>query len=270
MLKLKELFGTSKPIIGMCHLRALPDDPDYDEALGMEYVLDCARKDLTALQQGGIDSVLFSNEYSVPYLTKVKTITVASMASVIGELKGLIKVPFGVNVLWDGEASIDLAVATGALFVREIFSGVYASDFGLWNTDSGSAARHRMHVGGGKVKLFYNIVPESAMYLAPRNIIDIAKSTVFNCRPDALCISGNTAGSQVDDSILKQVKDALPETFVFANTGLNIKSAERILAIADGAIVGTFLKKDGYIWNPTDPDRVKSFMDNIRSLRRSS
>jgi membrane complex biogenesis BtpA family protein len=267
MLKLEELFGVKKPVIGMCHLRALPDDPDYDESAGMEHVIECARKDLAALQSGGIDSVMFSNEYSVPYLTKVKTVTVAAMARVIGELKSSLTVPFGVNVLWDGEASIDLAVATGASFVREIFSGAYASDFGIWDTDVGSVARHRKHVSGSKVRLFYNIVPESAMYLAPRNIVDIAKSTVFNCRPDALCISGNTAGSQVDDSILSKVKAALPDTFVFANTGLNLSTAERMLGIADGAIVGTFLKKDGYIWNPTDESRVKSFMDKVRSFR---
>ena len=75
---------------------------------------------------------------------------------------------FGVNVLWDGVASIDLAMATGASFVREVFTGVYASDFGLWNTDVGRAARHRARVGASGVRLLYNIVPEAASYLADR------------------------------------------------------------------------------------------------------
>ena len=68
-------------------------------------------------------------------MTKVDTITVASMATAIGELKRYIKIPFGVNVLWDGEKTLDLAKACGADFVREIYSWVYASDFGMWNTD---------------------------------------------------------------------------------------------------------------------------------------
>ena len=38
-----------------------------------------------------------------------------------------IRVPYGVNVLWDARASIDLAMATGARWVREIFTGVFAS-----------------------------------------------------------------------------------------------------------------------------------------------
>jgi predicted TIM-barrel enzyme len=37
--------------------------------------------------------------------------------------------------------------------------------------------------------MLYNIVPEAAKYLADRDIVDIAKSTVFNCHPDALCVS---------------------------------------------------------------------------------
>ena len=127
----EEILGTNKPIIAMCHLGSLPGDPYYDSKGGMKAVVDWARKDFLALQNGGVDAVMFSNEFSMPYLTKVETVTVAAMARVIGEIMPEIKIPFGVNVLWDPARSLDLAVATGAKFVREVFSGVYASDFGL-------------------------------------------------------------------------------------------------------------------------------------------
>src|SRR5690554_903498 len=116
---LTETFGTTKPIIAMCHLQALPGDPYYDTNGGMEKVIDMAKRDLTALQEGGVDAVMFSNEFSLPYLTKVKQETPVAMARVIGELMDCIKVPFGVNVLWDPMASLDLAAATGAKFIRE-------------------------------------------------------------------------------------------------------------------------------------------------------
>jgi hypothetical protein len=97
----KEIIGTEKPIIAMCHLLPLPGDPGYDRAGGMKKIIDAARRDLDALQEGGIDAVMFSNEFSMPYLTRVRTETVASMARLIGELLSEIEVPFGVNVLWD-------------------------------------------------------------------------------------------------------------------------------------------------------------------------
>jgi membrane complex biogenesis BtpA family protein len=265
----KEVFGTEKPIIGMCHMRAMPGDPGYDAGRGLEWVFDAARSDLMALQAGGIDAVMFSNEFSLPYLTKVETITVACMASVIAELKPFIKVPLGVNVLWDPGASIDLAMATGALFVREIFTGVYGSDFGLWNTNAGEVIRHRRAVAADHVRLLFNIVPEAAVYLGNRDVADIARSTVFNAQPDALCVSGLTAGVEASAQTLRLVKEAVPETPVFANTGVRLDNVAELLPLADGAIVGTAFKTDGYTWNPVEAERVRAIMQEVKQLRKA-
>lgn len=264
---IQELFGTSKPIIAMCHLQAMPGDPYYDPQRGMDYVIEAARHDLRGLQEGGVDAVMFSNEFSLPYLTHVKPVTTAAMARVIGELKSEIQVPYGVNVLWDPMASIDLAAATGASFIREIISGVYASDFGLWDTDTGTTVRHKQEVCRKDLKLFFNIVPEAAKYLGGREITEIAKTTVFNHRPDALCVSGLTAGAETDSQTLCQVKQVVPDTAVFCNTGCRLENVERQLAYADGAVVGTTFKVDGKFENGVDTKRVRAFMDKVRSLR---
>jgi hypothetical protein len=119
------------------------------------------------------------------------------------------------------------------------------------------------------VKLLFNIVPEAAKYLSERDIQQIAKTTVFNCRPDALCVSGLTAGSETDSEILKQVKNVAVNTPVFANTGCRINNIEKQLSIADGAVVGTTFKKDGKFENEVDEKRVKEFMDVVKSFRNS-
>jgi len=263
-----DLFGVKKPIIAMCHMHAFPGDPGYDSQKGLDWIYTNARKDLLALQEGGVDAVLFSNEFSLPYLTKVEMITVACMADVIAELKKDIKVPYGVNVLWDASASIDLAKATGAQFVREIFTGVYASDFGLWNTNAGEVIRHQHVIDAKNVRLFFNIVPESAAYLADRDIEQIARSTVFNTRPDALCISGLIAGTATSSQTLKVVKEIVPGTPVFANTGVNIDNVVDQLQVADGAITGTSFKKAGDTWNEVEVARVSTFMNKVKEIRK--
>ena len=263
----EEIIGSKKPIIAMCHLNPLPGDPGYDHKTGMKEVIEWARKDFLALQNGGVDAVMFSNEFSLPYLTKVEPVTVAAMGRVIGELMSDIRIPFGVNVLWDAKRSLDLAVATGAKFVREIFSGVYASDFGLWNTNAGDTVRHQHAIGAKDVKLLYNILPEAAVYLGGRDIIEIAKSTVFNHQPDGLCVSGLTAGVETDTSILKKVKEAVQDMVVFANTGVKVENVNEQLALSDGAIVGTTFKVDGKFENHVDEERVKEFMDKVKSIR---
>ena len=53
----KELFGHEKPVVALLHIRALPGDPLSDESLSD--VLAHARADLHALQNGGVDCILF-------------------------------------------------------------------------------------------------------------------------------------------------------------------------------------------------------------------
>lgn len=264
---IKGVFKVEKPVIAMCHFQALPGDPKYDSKKGMGWIVEKAREDLLALQEGGVDAIMFSNERSLPYLTKTEPITAISMARVITELRSEIKIPYGVNVLWDPMASIDLALAIGGQFVREIFTGAYASDFGVWAPNCGEIVRHQHQIGAEHIKLIFNIVPEAALYLAPRNIADIARSTVFNAEPDAICVSGLTAGSKTDEQTLQIVKNAIPETPVFANTGVRLENVKEQLTIADGAVVGTTFKKDGYVWNDVDVNRVAQFMSRVKEVR---
>lgn len=264
---LDDVFTVTKPIIGMCHLPALPGDPAYDRVGGVDAIIAHARQEISALQEGGVDGILISNEFSLPYLTATEPITAITMARVIGEIRSELAVPFGVNVLWDAVRSIDLAVATGAAFVREIFTGVYASDFGLWDTNIGKTARHRQSVSGDDVRLLFNIVPEAASYLAGRDLASLTRSTVFNCVPDGLCVSGLTAGAPTDTSTLGIVKENAGGTPVIVNTGVRPDTLEESMRYADAGIVGTFFKKDGQFENAVDVSRVKDLMGVARSVR---
>jgi membrane complex biogenesis BtpA family protein len=266
---LTEVFAAPKPIIAMLHLSALPGDPGYDTRAGIRAVVDRARDELDALQAGGVDGVMISNEFSLPYLTSTEPITAIAMARVIGELLPAIAVPYGVDVLWDARASIDLALATDAQWVREIFTGVYASDFGLWNTNVGDVARHRHRLGADHVRLFFNVVPESATYLATRDLASITKTTVFATAPDALCVSGATAGAPTDADALRIVKEAAGDVPVFVNTGVTAANAAQQLAVADGAVVGTYFKADGVFANRADQSRVEELMSEVQRCRRA-
>lgn len=263
---LTELFGTRKPIIAMAHMPALPGDPLYDDSKGIDHAIRRVRADLKALQDGGVDAVMFSNEDSRPYQTRVGMETLAAMAFIIGRVRDDLRVPYGVNVLWDPAASIAVAKAVGARFVREVFTGVYGSDMGLWNTDAGAVLRYRRAIGAEGVRLFFNIYPEFAAYLGARPLAEVARTTVFSSLADAICVSGPAAGAETRTELLKAAKEALPDTPVFANTGVNPETVAEKLAIADGAVVGSYFKVDGYIWNPVDPARVRKFMEIVRAL----
>jgi hypothetical protein len=116
--------------------------------------------------------------------------------------------------------------------------------------------------------LFFNITPEAAVYLGGRDLASVARSTVFNNSPDAICISGMTAGMETSMQDLTVVKEAIPETPIFANTGVRLENVDQQLAVADGCITGTTFKRDGYIWNEVDINRVRAFMDKVKAIRK--
>ncbi|MBI2253620.1 MAG: BtpA/SgcQ family protein [Proteobacteria bacterium] len=264
---IKTTFGSHKPIIAMIHFGPLPGSPLYDKDGGMQKLIDLAAADIAALQDGGVDAVMFGNEGDRPYLLKASPQSLAAMSFAVGELKRMIRIPFGVNYLWDPVASVALGVASGARFVREIFTGVYDSDMGLWAPDAASAVRLRTDCNRSDLKLMYNINAEFASPIGDRSIAARAKSAVFSSLADIVLVSGPMTGEAVETGNLKVVKNVLPDTPVFANTGVNIDNVGDILGIADGAVIGTHFKVDGDTWKAVDKARVGRFMDKVRKIR---
>lgn len=267
MDRFTEVFGTAKPVIAMVHLGALPGSPLHDTQGGLEKLLDDARKDLHALQAADFDAIMFGNENDRPYAFDVDTASTATMAAIIGALKQDITLPFGVNVLWDPMATVALAAATGASFCREIFTGTYASDMGVWAPDAGKALRYRDSLGRKDLLMLYNVSAEFADSLDRRPLPDRARSAVFSSIPDAVLVSGQITGEAARMDDLEGVKAALPDTPVMANTGVRHDTVANVLAIANGCVVGSALKVDGHTWNAVDPDRAKDFMDRARHAR---
>jgi membrane complex biogenesis BtpA family protein len=262
------VFGEGrKPVIAMVHLGALPGAPLYDAAGGLPALLDGARKDLAALQAAGVDAVMFGNENDRPYEFKVDTASTATMAYVIGELRRDIRIPFGVNVLWDPMSSVALAAATGAAFVREIFTGTYASDMGPWTPDAGAAMRYRNRLGRSDLAMLYNVSAEFADSLDRRPLPDRARSAVFSSIPDSVLVSGQITGEAARMEDLEAVKRVLPTTPVLANTGVKHATVAEVFRISDGCVVGSALKVDGHTWNAVDADRAADFMSRVRAVR---
>jgi membrane complex biogenesis BtpA family protein len=264
----QRIFGNTKPVIAMVHLGALPGSPLHDAKAGLDGLVAGARQDLLALQAAGFDAVMFGNENDRPYELKVDAASAATMAYVIGRLAGEIELPFGVNLLWDPRASVAVAAATGASFVREIFTGAYASDMGMWSPDAGAAMRYRDRLGCRDLALMFNVSAEFAYSLDRRSVADRARSAVFSSIPDAILVSGAITGEAASIEDLEETKRALPETPVLANTGVKHATVGAVLGVADGCIIGSALKVDGNTWNPVDPERAHEFMRLARAARK--
>ncbi|MCP5156179.1 MAG: BtpA/SgcQ family protein [Ectothiorhodospiraceae bacterium] len=265
---LRELFGVTKPVIAMAHLPALPGTPRYDPALGVDGMVERVRADLRHLLAGGVDAVMFCNEDDRPYSLRAGLESVSVMTRVVTELRPSDR-PFGVDFLWDPMAPMAIAKATGAAFIREVVTGVYESDMGLWAPDAAELYRYRARIDAQSVRVLANITPEFASPLGSRSVADRARSAAVSSLVDAILIAGPMAGAAPERSAIEEAKAAVGDAVpVLLNTGARAETIADFLTVADGVIVGSSLKVDGKTWNPVDPARVRAFMDAVRGARR--
>jgi membrane complex biogenesis BtpA family protein len=250
----------------MAHLPALPGTPLYDEQGGPEAITAAVRRDVEILTACGFDAVLFCNENDRPYQLTATLEGVATMARVVTEAAPRDR-PFGVDYLWDAQAALSVAVATGASFIREVATGAYESDMGLWTPDAATLLRRRRNLHAEHVAVFMNITPEFASSLGTRDIATTARSVSVSSLADVLLVSGPMAGAEPSLDALRKAKSGSPGTAVFANTGVKSTNVADFLSVADGVIVGSDLKVDGGTWNPVDAQRAERFMAEVRRAR---
>ena len=263
---IKQLFQHDQPIIAMAHIPALPGTPRYNEALGMDHLVEAVKPDIEILLEAGVDAILFCNEDDRPYLLKAGIEQIAAMTSVVTTCapEGI---PFGVDIIWDPDAAIAIAHATGASFTRGVLTGTYESDMGLWSPSAGETMRFKRQIGANEVKVFFNVVPEFSSPLGTRTVAERAKSAVVSSLADVILISGPMAGAEPPIEVVQDIKAAVPDVPVFLNTGAREDNIEDYLQIADGVIVGSSLKEDGYTWNKVDRKRAHSFMKRVNEVR---
>ena len=78
---------------------------------------------------------------------------------------------------------------------------------------------------------------------------------------------GAGAGSAPSLETVAAVRAAVPAIPVLVASGVTADSVAATLDVADGIIVGTWLKCDGYIYGAVDPERARRFMDQARAAR---
>lgn len=265
--RLQQIFTVHKPVIAMAHVPAMPGTPLYDAAGGPDAIVRAVRADVRHLVEGGVDAVMFCNENDRPYQLHAGLEASAMLARVVTECRPD-SIPYGVDFLWDPMAAMAVAATTGAAFIREVATGVYESDMGVWAPDAAKLLRYRRQLDADHVAVLMNVTPEFASTVGTRDVGTTARSVVVSSLADGILVSGPMAGAAPDSAALKQASDAVDGAVpVFANTGCKTSNIEEFLTVADGCIVGSDLKVDGYTWNPVAPDRVAAFMDVVRDVR---
>jgi hypothetical protein len=238
----------------MIHLEPLPGSPDYGGS--MDAILDHARTDAETIAAAGFDGIMVENFGDAPFYTDdVPKVTIAAMSRAVSEVAA-IGLPTGVNVLRnDGLGALAVAAATGAKFIRiNVLSGTMYTDQGPIVGSAALVARARRELCPDTA-IMADVFVKHATPPAGLTLIDATNDLVERGGADAVIVSGTGTGAATSLDDLKTVADRshLP---VFVGSGANAATIREILAIGDGAIVGSDTKVGGIATNPVDPQRA--------------
>jgi len=259
-------FWARKPLIGMVHLGPLPGSARYDAgALPLSAVLERAAADARALAAGGADALMVENFFDAPFARDaVPPHTVAALTRAVLAVREAVgeALPLGVNCLRnDARSALAIAHICGAQFVRiNVYVGAAVTDQGIIEGAARTAVLYRRELGAD-VAIFADVFVKHAATLGDPTAVtleDAAKDAVLRGLADALIVSGAATGAATSPEDLRRVKAVLPDTPLLVGSGANVHTAASLLAHADGAIVGTSLKRDGDVAAPVDPERVRA------------
>jgi len=260
--------GVIKPIIGMVHLLPLPGSPVYDGA-GLEPVIERALADARALQDGGVDAIEVENFSDISYsFDAAHPELVAGLTVAADHIRRAISLPLGICLLADPKASLAIAHAVGAQFIRStVFTEASVDVSGLVLPRPHELLRYRKFLDTS-IKIFADVHIKHSAPLARRSLAESVYDTKYFLA-DAILISGKHTGQEANIDDVRVAKEAAGRFPILLGSGFNERNAKELFKYADGAIVGTSLKQDGVSSNPVDVQRVRALMDVVKSIRSS-
>ncbi len=260
---LEAIFGRRKVVIGMIHSRALPGSPAY-EGESMDEVVGFAVAEAARLKHGGVDGLIVENHGDIPFARpdQLGPETAACMAVMTDAVRRASGLPVGVNVLANAaHQAIAVAKASGAAFVRvNQWANAYVANEGLLDGLAGSAARYRAALHARHVRIFADVHVKHGAHAitADRTIAELARDVEF-FDADVAVATGQRTGNSAERGEIEAIAQGcgLP---VVIGSGVTPANVGDIFQVADGVIVGSWLKHDGVWWNAVDPDRLAEFM----------
>jgi membrane complex biogenesis BtpA family protein len=233
----------------------------------MRTILDRARRDAAAYADGGVDALIVENFGDAPFFkADLAAETIAALTRCAAAVRDEVTLPLGINALRnDARGALGVAVATDASFIRvNVHAGVTATDQGLIEGRAADTLRARTALNA-PVKILADVHVKHGRPLFADDLVQAARDLIERGGADALVLSGASTGSPTDVDDLGRVREALPDATLLAGSGVTLRDVSRILAHADGVIVGTALKRGGKTTAPADRARVRRFVSAARA-----
>lgn len=250
-------------LIGMIHLAPLPGTPR--SSLPFEHIRKKALSEAQLLAEAGFDALLVENMGDAPYLKRsVGAEIIAAMTAVTTDIVSL-GLPVGVQVLAGAnQAALSVATVSGAEFVRvEGFAFAHVADEGWMDGDAGELLRYRRQIKSD-VSVYCDVQKKHSAHnvTSDLGLMDWIDGALF-CGADGVVVTGKSTGYAPEQEALLGLSEV--ECPVLIGSGITPQNVSNYASYADGLIVGSYLKTDGYWQNEICSERAAAMRQAVDS-----
>lgn len=233
------LFNSSKTLIGMIHLPPLPGYPAHP---GMDAVIKKACMDIDVLQKSGYDAALVENDCDQPHKIIVDEAIKQTFKQIMPILMRSVKIPVGMEIIYDMVATVDVAMRVGAPFVRlDVFVDNVETRWGKIPAQAGKIKKLIQKNKSDGPLLLTDIHVKHAHMLDNKTIVQSAKEAVEE-GSHCIIVTGPLTGIPPSIEDCMSVKNVVGDIPVIAGSGIQYQNAPLLLKNIDGAIVGSSIK----------------------------
>lgn len=242
--KIKEIFGSEKPIIGMLHLKGSSD----------EEVMENARYEMKLLLENKVDAVLVENYFGSPAQVEM-------LLKYLKENYG--KIHYGVNLLHNDELAFELAEKYDAKFIQlDSVAGhlEIGEDIKFHEFITKARKKCKAFILGG-VRFKYQ------PYKSGRPMEEDLKIGMSRC--DAIVVTGDATGQETDLDKIKTFRRMIGNYPLFVGAGMTPENAAIQMEYVDGAIVGSYFKDNYKDVGNICKEHIVEFMSVMEQIRKA-
>lgn len=254
-----------RPIYAMAQPIALPGSCCY-RGESIDYISDRLLQELSLLEQAGIDGVILQNFSDNPIKQQSSPEVIGFLTRIACDIKKEYpNLVLGILVCWDGLASLMVAEAAGADFIRveHVYCGAEMTHAGIIEGQCAEiqALKYKLR---SSMPIYADVFEPHAVPIFPHTIEDAAYDTIVSGLADGLYLCGKTAEESIN--YVQRVRAVLPSTRIICGGGSNADNVGRLLKEFDGVCIGTWIK-NGNLRNPVDLERLARYMDAVNAAR---
>lgn len=272
----------SREVIGVIHLPRLPSSRVRIENFDINTVVDNAVREARILDELGYTGVIVENYGDKPYPKRTRDpLTISVFSIIVREVVKSISIPVGVNALRNsGLEAYSIALASGARFIRvNALVETVVTDSGIVEAEAPRLRDIRYNYPSIKVYADVFVKHGFSLNIAMGSLLanlsnythfdqlsyvkETVRDIVDRGGADAVIVTGLATGEPPSRDIVSLIKK-FSTAPVIVGSGVNPDNVSTYLDVADGVIIGSWIKTNGRAGNVIDPDRARFFISKVK------